>query len=123
MSKKLAQDASLRAKTLNVMHPAYIWPSIFMMYMTISFFCRLYALPPKTPSKSLTKEATTSLVRGRHRRPLRWTFPNIANEIFNEYMAREVKQEFDKFPPALRCLARTTFPTDGAGGLLAGCRI
>ena len=35
----------------------------------ISFFCRLYPLPPKTWSKSLTKEATTILVWGSHRRP------------------------------------------------------
>ena len=33
--EKLAQDVSLRAKALNVMHPAYIWPSLFVMYMTI----------------------------------------------------------------------------------------
>ena len=59
--KKLAQDASQFG--LDVMHPAYIWPSNMLNYIydvydgLISFFCRLYAVPPKTPSKSPAQEA------------------------------------------------------------------
>ena len=47
----------------------------------------------------------------------------IANEIFNENMVRELKEGYDKFPPASRRLAQTIFPTDGAAGLLEGCII
>ena len=37
-------------------------------------------------------------------------------------MARELKTGYNKFPPALRQLT-PQFPTDGADGLLVGCRI
>ena len=47
----------------------------------------------------------------------------IANEIFNENMVRELKEGYDKFPPASRRLAQTIFPTDGAARLLEGCSI
>ena len=42
----------------------------------------------------------------------------IANEKVNKYMARKIKEGYNKFPSALRSLAQTIFPTDGAAGLL-----
>ena len=46
----------------------------------------------------------------------------IANEIVNEYIAREpeLKEEYYKFPSALHHLVQTIFPTEAAAGLLEG---
>ena len=44
----------------------------------------------------------------------------IANEIVNEYMVRQLKEGHNKIPPALRRLAQTIFPTNGAAELLEG---
>ena len=35
-------------------------------------------------------------------------------------MARELKEGYEKFPPASRCLVQTIFPTECAAGLLEG---
>ena len=43
--------------------------------------------------------------------------------LVNKYMARELKEGYDKFPPAQRCLVHTVFPTDGNAELLEGCSI
>ena len=37
-------------------------------------------------------------------------------------MAHELKEGYDKFPPASRRLAQTIIPTDGAAGLLTVAR-
>ena len=47
----------------------------------------------------------------------------FANEIVNEYLARELKDGHDKFPPASRRLAQNIFPTEGAAKLLESCSI
>ena len=38
----------------------------------------------------------------------------------NEYMARELKEGYNKYPPASRRLTQTIFPTESAAGLLEG---
>ena len=37
-------------------------------------------------------------------------------------MERKLKEGYDKFPPASRCLAQTIFLTEGTAGLLEGLR-